>query len=48
MSTSSDSNSLPVVDPNAALDEIHHVAIAVSNVLKAVEWYTKHFRCDIE
>ena len=48
MSTSSVSNSLPAVNPNAALDEIHHVAIAVSNVLKAVEWYTKHFRCDIE
>jgi catechol 2,3-dioxygenase-like lactoylglutathione lyase family enzyme len=48
MSTSPDSNSLPVADSNSALDEIHHVAIAVANVSKAVEWYTRHFRCDIE
>ena len=46
MSTSSDSNSLSVADSNDAFDEIHHVVIAVDNVSKAVEWYTKHFRCD--
>ena len=46
MSTSSDSNSLSVADSNGALNEIHHVVIAVGNVSKAVEWYTKHFRCD--
>ena len=43
MSTSSDSNSLSVADSNGALNEIHHVVIAVGNVSKAVEWYTKHF-----
>jgi len=48
MSTSSDSNSLSVADSNGALNEIHHVVIAVGNVSKAVEWYTKHFHCDIE
>ena len=46
MSTSSDSNSLSVADSNGALNEIHHVVIAVGNVSKAVEWYTKHFHCD--
>ena len=46
MSTSSDSNSLSVADSNDAFDEIHHVVIAVGNVSKAVEWYTKHFHCD--
>ena len=39
---------LPTVDSHSPLDVIHHVAIAVSNVAKAVDWYTKHFRCDIE
>ena len=46
MSTSSDSNSLSVADSNGRLSEIHHVVIAVGNVSKAVEWYTKHFHCD--
>ena len=46
MSTSSDSNSLSVADSNGARNEIHHVVIAVGNVSKAVEWYTKHFHCD--
>ncbi len=40
-------DSLPVADPQAALDEIHHVAIAVKNVAEAVEWYRRHFRCEI-
>ena len=37
----------PVADPTAPLDEIHHVAIAVRNVAEAVDWYRKHFRCEI-
>ena len=48
MSAPSNSNLLPVANPNAALDEIHHIAISVKDVSKAVGWYTKHFRCDIE
>ena len=42
------SNELPLADPTAQLDEIHHVAITVNNVAESVEWYTKHFRCDVE
>jgi hypothetical protein len=30
------------------LDSIHHVAIPVSNVAKAVEWYTSRFNCGVE
>ena len=48
MATPLESSDLPPVDPLSPLDAIHHVAIAVSNVAKAVDWYTKHFRCDIE
>jgi len=48
MATPLESSELPTVDPHSPLDVIHHVAIAVSNVAKAVDWYTKHFRCDIE
>lgn len=42
------SNELPLADPTAQLDEIYHVAITVNNVAESVEWYTKHFRCDVE
>jgi len=31
-----------------ALDEIDHIAISVKDVGKAVEWYTKTFKCEIE
>ena len=30
------------------LDEMHHTAIQVQNIAKAVFWYTKHFKCKIE
>jgi catechol 2,3-dioxygenase-like lactoylglutathione lyase family enzyme len=30
------------------LDTIHHTAIQVKNIAKAVSWYTKHFKCEIE
>lgn len=33
---------------NDNLDEIHHTAIQVKNIAKAVHWYTKHFKCKIE
>jgi len=31
----------------AALDAIHHVAITVSDVAAAVEWYTRRFQCRV-
>jgi catechol 2,3-dioxygenase-like lactoylglutathione lyase family enzyme len=30
------------------LDTIHHVAIPVTNVAQAVEWYTSRFNCCVE
>jgi catechol 2,3-dioxygenase-like lactoylglutathione lyase family enzyme len=48
MSAPSDSNQVPVTELNTSLDEIHHVAISVKDVSKSVEWYTRHFRCEIE
>ena len=48
MATPYESSELPLADSNGPLDEIHHVAIAVSNVAKSVDWYRKHFRCDVE
>lgn len=29
------------------LDAIHHVAVSVSNIGQAVDWYTERFRCHI-
>ena len=31
----------------ASLDSMHHVAISVDDISKAVDWYTKTFRCEI-
>ena len=47
MTVSDVSQTLPLADPAAPLDSIHHVAIAVKNVAEAVVWYRKHFRCEI-
>lgn len=33
--------------PASDLDSIHHIAISVSNVAEAVEWYRSQFRCEI-
>lgn len=30
------------------LDTLHHVAISVDDIGKAVEWYTRIFRCHID
>ena len=30
------------------LDQIHHVAIAVVDIAKAVEWYTSRFNCRVD
>ena len=29
------------------LDELHHIAISVDDIAKAVEWYTNTFRCTV-
>lgn len=31
-----------------ALDSIHHIAISVEDIAKAVSWYQKTFSCEIE
>lgn len=33
---------------NHTLDTIHHIAIQVKDINKAVSWYTKHFKCLVE
>ena len=30
------------------LDDIHHVAIPVSNIADSVEWYTTRFHCSVD
>ncbi|MGB8323253.1 MAG: VOC family protein [Candidatus Acidiferrum sp.] len=35
------------VQTQAKLDTMHHVAVAVSNVKETVDWYTKHFDCNV-
>jgi len=32
---------------NRRLDEMHHVAVAVNDIGKAVEWYTDTFACSV-
>jgi len=34
-------------DTPGALDFVHHVAVAVTDVAGAVDWYAKTFRCKI-
>lgn len=33
--------------PAAPLDALHHVAIQVEDVARAVEWYTSNLRCEV-
>ncbi len=35
-------------DNKPTLDRIHHVAIPVPNIAKALEWYTSRFNCEVE
>ncbi len=35
-------------DNKLTLDRIHHVAIPVPNIAKALEWYTSRFNCQVE
>ena len=38
----------PDAPPSAApLDALHHVAIQVEDVARAVAWYTAHLRCEV-
>lgn len=37
---------IPAKKPN--LDHIHHIAIPVPNIAKALEWYTSRFNCQVE
>lgn len=32
---------------DAALDAVHHVAVSVSDIAAAVDWYQKTFRCNV-
>lgn len=38
----------PLSKRTAGLDTIHHMAISVPDVAKAVEWYTSRFHCGVE
>jgi catechol 2,3-dioxygenase-like lactoylglutathione lyase family enzyme len=33
--------------PAPRLDQLHHVAVAVSNVKETVDWYLHHFDCQV-
>ena len=35
-------------DNKPTLDRIHHVAIPVPDIAKALEWYTSRFNCEVE
>ncbi len=30
------------------LDHIHHIAVSVPDIAKALEWYTSRFNCDVQ
>ena len=38
----------PSPAPKPRLDHIHHVAIPVSHIADALEWYTSRFQCRVE
>ncbi len=44
-----DSMTVPEVSatPVETLDSLHHVAISVDNIARAVDWYRTHLRCRI-
>ncbi len=37
----------PMHKSNTELDELHHVAIQVEDVARAVEWYQSMFKCEV-
>ena len=36
------------ITENVELDAIHHTAIQVRHIREAVNWYTKHYSCEVE
>jgi catechol 2,3-dioxygenase-like lactoylglutathione lyase family enzyme len=38
---------MPEVQRAPKLDHLHHVAVSVSNLKQTVDWYLKHFDCQI-
>ena len=36
-----------LADETPALDSLHHIAISVDNIEKAIEWYKATFRCEV-
>lgn len=42
-----DANVAPAKSSCGELDSLHHVAISVQSIPRAVEWYTSHLRCRI-
>ena len=44
-------SSQSVIPPDGSvhesLDEIHHIAIQVQDIKRAVSWYLEHFRCEV-
>lgn len=40
-------NAVPSGSGDASLDAVHHLAISVDDIGKAVDWYTTQFRCRI-
>ena len=36
-----------ILDYNGAMDSIHHVAIRVKDLSRAVQWYTENFDCRV-
>jgi len=37
-----------MTERTSGLDALHHAALRVKDVKAAVEWYTQHFRCEVE
>lgn len=40
--------SLLLSNSSSQLDSLHHVAIQVQDIKRALEWYTNHFKCKIQ
>jgi catechol 2,3-dioxygenase-like lactoylglutathione lyase family enzyme len=38
---------MPATSVRTALDTVDHVAVSVSNVAEAVDWYRERFQCEV-
>ena len=38
---------MPIAEGSTHRDAIHHVAIRVTDISRAVAWYTSHFTCSV-